>query len=391
MPRTVSDQPIETKTARKKLRPRGKPYFRRVTNSIALGYRRPEHVPGRWVVRERRADGAYEEHTLPGVADDMLPSNGKDVLSFDQAMRIATAGIKAVVDDMAISAAINEWRDWKVNCTDNPTRQADIRSEARRLAEPFGKKSLKEVSARQIEDWHQGFLEGYEDQESRRKRRATANRALNNLKAALNRACKMHNIQMDSHPWTEVKRFQRDESFGKRVIVLTEAQEQALVNAADDDSTKNLIRAAFLTGCRYGELISSAVSDLDVARKRLTVRGKTGERTVVLSRSAADFFASLVEGANDTDRTILLRGDGTPWVDHAQIKPIKKAVSVAGIDPSTTLYAARHTYITRALSHGVPLTAIAKQCGTSAAMIERTYANFLPDQFDEWFAFPQLT
>lgn len=388
MPRTVADQPIETKTARKKLTPRGKPYFRRVTDSIAVGYRRPRALPGRWIVRERKANGAYQERALPGVADDVLTANGAEIISYDQAVRRATTGIRTIVSDMPISQCLNEWRDWKINSTDSPIRQRDIRTEASRLANAFGKTTIKQVTAKQITDWHHGFLDGHDDAESRRKRRATANRALNSLKAALNRACDEHGVHLDPRPWSKVKRFKKDDTFGKRIIVLTEGQERALVEAAEDEPTKNLIRAAYLTGCRYGELITATVGDLK--DRRLKVRGKTGERSVVLSPDGAEFFARLAGGASDPHRALLIRGGGKPWIDDAQIKPVSRAVEAAGLDPKTTLYAARHSYITRALSRGVPLTAISKQCGTSAQMIEQTYANFLPDQFDEWFAFPTV-
>jgi len=385
MPRTVADQRIVTKTDRKKLAPRGKAYFRRLTDTLAIGYRRPQEMPGRWIVRERQANGAYTERTLPGVADDVMLSDGKGILSYDDAKQLAASGIKAVVDDMPVSQALDEWRDWKINATDNPTRQRDLRTEAARIAAAFGKTTIKQVTARQITNWHESFLVGYEDPDARRKRRATANRALNNLKAALNRACDHHSIVLDPKPWSSVKRFAKDEAFGKRVIVLTDSQERELIAAAEDDATKNLLRAAFLTGCRYGELITATVGDLN--GRRLRVRGKTGERSVVLSPDGAAFFASLAEACDNAGRPLLVRGGDKPWIDHAQIKPVARAVKAAGLDPETTIYAARHTYITRALSNGVPLTAIAKQCGTSAQMIEQTYANFLPDQFDEWFSF----
>jgi integrase len=322
------------------------------------------------------------------VADDENRANGAEIINFDQAQEMALEGIKVVVEDMTISEALDHWRDWKINSTDNPTRQRDVRSEASRLGSAFGTTTIKQVTPKQIDDWHQGFLEGYEVEKARRKRRATANRALNNLKAALNRACDQHGVDLEVRPWSKVKRFKKEDAFGKRIIVLTEKQEAALVDAAEDEPTRNLIRAAFLTGCRYGELIGAKIGDLK--GNRLTVSGKTGKRTIVLSPDGASFFAQLAQGVNDPDRPLLIRNGDKPWIDHAQIKPIARAVQAAGLDPDTTIYAARHSYITRALSYGVPLTAIAKQCGTSALMIEQTYANFLEGQMDEWFAFPTL-
>jgi len=39
------------------------------------------------------------------------------------------------------------------------------------------------------------------------------------------------------------------------------------------------------------------------------------------------------------------------------------------------LYSLRHTYITMKLLEGVPAAVIAKQCGTSSAMIEQHYSH----------------
>ena len=63
---------------------------------------------------------------------------------------------------------------------------------------------------------------------------------------------------------------------------------------------------------------------------------------------------------------------------------VAAAVKKAGLDPETTLYALRHSYITRALKAGVPVKAVADQCGTSIAMIQRYYAKFIPSDLAEY-------
>lgn len=221
MPRTVADQPIHTRTGRARLSVRGKPYFRRVTDAIAIGYRKPKTGPGRWVIRERKADGEYAERAIPGVADDLLPGNGEDVLGYDQAVAIATQGVKKVAQDISVPKAVEEWADSKVNATDNPKRISDIRSEARRISAPFAKVTVKTLRANDIEKWRDSFLDGHEGKEARRRRRATANRSLANLKAALTGACKRHGILLDYRPWDAVSKFGKVEAFGKRVITLS--------------------------------------------------------------------------------------------------------------------------------------------------------------------------
>jgi len=41
------------------------------------------------------------------------------------------------------------------------------------------------------------------------------------------------------------------------------------------------------------------------------------------------------------------------------------------------MYAIRHGFITRALYAGVPIFALARHCGTSTQMIERTYGHVI--------------
>lgn len=57
-----------------------------------------------------------------------------------------------------------------------------------------------------------------------------------------------------------------------------------------------------------------------------------------------------------------------------------RALGRAGLDPEGTFYALRHSYISRAIEAGVPLTVLAENCGTSVRMIEKTYAKVLADK-----------
>jgi integrase len=67
------------------------------------------------------------------------------------------------------------------------------------------------------------------------------------------------------------------------------------------------------------------------------------------------------------------------WTTSLHSPNFAAAVARAGLDPDTTFYSLRHSYISRALGAGVPTKAVAIHCGTSAAMIERFYAKFIPD------------
>jgi len=100
------------RTARMKLVPRHKPYFRLMADGIHLGYRRST-VAGRagtWMVRRYLSAGRYETELL-GAADDTPDklADGTRVLTFDQAQttarewarrRAAAARIKSNTGEM---------------------------------------------------------------------------------------------------------------------------------------------------------------------------------------------------------------------------------------------------------------------------------------------------
>jgi integrase len=63
-----------------------------------------------------------------------------------------------------------------------------------------------------------------------------------------------------------------------------------------------------------------------------------------------------------------------------QTTPVKEALKRAGLAPDGSLYALRHTYVSRAIEGGVPLNIIAENCGTSVRMIEKIFAKILAEK-----------
>ena len=337
MPRQVTDQPIRTKTQRARLEPRRKPYYRRLSDALAIGYRRLNTLPGTWVVRRRDADGSYSEAKLSGVSpDDVVVANGTDILSFDQACARAREALAPSPDEITLAQAAESWAAMKTTETDKPSQKVKVRNTADRIvgAFPEGQK-VSTLTAIQIQRWRDAFLEfaDPDDADGVRKRRATANRELATFKAICAKAVRDYGLDI-AHPWEAVSKFAKAESFGKRVIVLTHAERQRWIANAPDTPTANMIRAALMTGCRSGELVGAHVRDL--SGRRLTVSGKTGRRTMVLSASAASFFAGLVDGANDPNRSILLRADGTAWLEDNLIDMVARATVAANLSSPVT-------------------------------------------------------
>ena len=213
----------------------------------------------------------------------------------------------------------------------------------------------------------------------------TANRVLSIVKALLNHAVgdPANGLSNDS-AWRLVKPFQR---VGRaREVHFGGADVLRLLEAADDVAFRNRLTAGFLTGARYGELAACQVRHFDLDGDSLRVpSGKTGARTVILQPEAVAFFTQ-VASSRAKEQPLLARADGGAWGASHQVRPMRRALIGAGLDPSGTFYALRHSYMSRAIEAGVPLNVVAENCGTSVRMIETTYAKVLASKRREFIA-----
>ncbi|MGH1590230.1 tyrosine-type recombinase/integrase [Methylobacterium phyllosphaerae] len=249
----------------------------------------------------------------------------------------------------------------------------------------FGSSRIEDLTRRQLEAWRDGLVRTGSDAEQCRRSQDTANRVLSIVKAMLNHAVgdPTNGLTNDS-AWRLVRPFQR---VGRpREVHFTPTEVLRLLDGCEDPGFRDLLTAGFLTGARYGELAACQVRHFDAEDATLYVpRGKTGARIVILQPEATTFFARLVDG-REKDALLLPRADGDAWGPSHQVRPMKRALLAAKLDPSGTFYALRHSYISRAIEAGVPLNVVAENCGTSVRMIETTYAKVLAAKRREFIA-----
>ena len=164
----------------------------------------------------------------------------------------------------------------------------------------------------------------------------------------------------DDPAWPSVERSKV--SGEARKVILTDTELQRLIEACGP-GLRDLVMVGAYTGCRLGELMSARTRDLD--GHVLHVQGKTGRRVVHLPADAAVLLRTLAQGKS-ADAYLLTTGSGKPWTaaQHQHQKKFAKAVACAGLDPATTYYSLRHSFISRALAAGVPIRAVAEHCGT---------------------------
>lgn len=155
---------------------------------------------------------------------------------------------------------------------------------------------------------------------------------------------------------------------------------------------------AIMTGMRPGtELDNLTWADLHIERKGhlcrffITVRkGKTtshtGTREVVCKSGLHDTIQMMTLRFKDrkpNDKLFRLK-DGTTTKEFS--RHFEKAVELAGLKDSAygprTMYSLRHSYITwELIAQNVSIDILAKQCGTSIAMIEQHYSHVMPRVF----------
>ena len=115
----------------------------------------------------------------------------------------------------------------------------------------------------------------------------------------------------------------------------------------------------------------------DTRRARIVIPdGKTGGRITGLTQEGVVFFARLIEGKRPRD-ILLPRADGERWGKSEQHRPMKKALEAAGLPATASLYTLRHSYVSRSIERGMPLTLVAENVGTSVRMIEQNYGKFI--------------
>src|SRR5262249_56590615 len=79
---------------------------------------------------------------------------------------------------------------------------------------------------------------------------------------------------------------------------------------------------------------------------------------------------------------LLLKADGTAWGRSDHLRPFQRTVARAGLDPSVTIYALRHSSIVRALLGAVPARVVAAIHDTSVVQLERVYSKYIADYSD---------
>lgn len=407
MARTVRNSKIDTPSARAKIAARREPYWTPISKGCAVGYRRGS-VGGTWVARLRDETGRQHYEAL-GAADDARDADGVSVFNYGQAQVRARDFFKRKISELSgdyipedgpftVEKAIEVYFSERAR-RGSKGLPKDISAARLRILPSLGGIEVAKLTARRLRDWHSHLAQSPKGKrEGRfpaahpkstseasgvddvRRRRATANRILTTLKAALNHAFQEGRVSSDD-AWRKVKPFR--ETDVPVVRFLTDDESRRLVNACEG-SFRDLVRAALLTGCRYGELISLRREDFNAEVGTVSIRqSKSGKaRHVVLTDEGRELFEHMLLTRQTPE--IFPRDDDDVWKASHQQRRLQEACKCAGISPAVTFHILRHSYASSLAMRGVPMGVIAAQLGhASTRMTEKHYAHLAPNYVAE--------
>ena len=407
-PKTTYD--LTSPTARRRLQPLHKAEVHWVTIAEGqhLGYRKPAEGPGSWWARLYIGAGRYTPYHRLGSADDLAASDGATVLSYRDAVTQAAEWWREERHRRAVGAgpappytvadACRDYLSWfrehrrGVARTEDAIKR-DIVPELGSFlltGEPDqGKFLVRPV----VRSWHQAIAKRparlrsragevktreLATEEDQRKRRATANRVLTVLKAALNFAVEEGRVPKATADTWNVSPFKGADQPKVRHLEQDEARRLLRSLEGLDADLRVLAEAALHTGCAYGELIGLRVEDyLREVGGVQVLYGKTHarRRVVYLGDEGLAFFDAQTAGKAQTDPIFLRKGKR--WKRSEQDRPLRQACEKAGIRPAIGFHILRHTYASLYLmSPGADLPGLAKQLGhADTRMTLRHYAH----------------
>lgn len=164
---------------------------------------------------------------------------------------------------------------------------------------------------------------------------------------------------------------------------LSEFQALALINAAENERDRLLIRMLYKTGCRVSEIISirwSDIVDYGSGAGIIKVMGKgEKERSVLLSGSIWEELLTWRKGASPEDW--VFPGQKGKHLHRSSINRLIDRLAVkAGIMVDVSPHFFRHAHVSHALDRGAPVHLVQANVGHSDIRTTQLYCHARPTE-----------
>ncbi|WP_455136267.1 tyrosine recombinase XerC [Thermophilibacter sp.] len=169
---------------------------------------------------------------------------------------------------------------------------------------------------------------------------------------------------------------------------MSEPDARALLATCAGDDPVDLRDRAFLellyaTGARVGEAAALRVGDVDLAQGQARLFGKGSKERVVPVYPAAldrvrrylELGRPALERADRPSDALLLSTRGNPMSTDALRARFSRRVAQAGLDPTLTPHALRHTFATELLGGGADLRSVQELLGHESLATTQIYTH----------------
>jgi integrase len=414
MPRHVRNPKIESRTARAKLKPSGKPTYFDLGSKLHLGYRQGKGA-GVWVARHYVGLGRYVTESL-AEADDIADANGGGVLSFRQAQDAARAWladldekdrIAALGPVVSVAAAVKEYLNERSTARDAMGKLKHVLAD-KTLAET----ALAALKVDDLKRWRASLLGKMTE--------ASARRVVNDARAALNAAAERYGDDALSATISNVisKGFKAPKNGAVENLrekqILSDADIRRVIDAAKEIDEQQgwggdlfrMIVVLASTGARFSQVRRLRVIDLDIENGRLNVpTSLKGTSTEKASHIALPIMPEVVDALRPAvagrrgHEALLLRprwrrepGPGLgvlkiyergAWGSASTLTRPWLAIITEAELKGAIPYALRHSSIVRGLRAGLPIQLVARLHDSSATMIEKFYSRYIVSGLDD--------
>jgi len=229
--------------------------------------------------------------------------------------------------------------------------------------------------------------------------RASINRARNCVRAALSLAAKRDRRIANRHAWEEDLTALPNATTARNVVLADDVVARVVAAAYECDRKLGLLCQTLAeTGARPSQAVRLTVADLDQANTRLMMprsgKGHVHKRATKMTERVPVPITAALAGllkqeakGRASNAPLLTRRNGEPWEyrrNDRYREDFAAAVAACGLDPkTTTAYSLRHSFVSRSLLKGVPVTVVADMTDTSEREIRKHYAKLISHHADE--------
>ena len=201
--------------------------------------------------------------------------------------------------------------------------------------------------------------------------KGSVNVELKHLRSAFSYAVRVMQC-LKENPFSGVQLLRKDE--GNLPAFLTVEQIERLLEVIEDLDFRELIQFYIYTGCRRAEALGLDWQDVDLERRRVTIRRTKGkkDREVPVSSKLYEILQA---------RKARTGGEGRvfPFDRHYVTHKFKRYARLAGLDDHFSLHSLRHTFASHLVMSGVDLYTVQKLLGHSDIKVTEMYAHLAPD------------